>query len=124
MLKNTFSLLLFVSLLSLSACSNFSKTAKGGIIGGSAGGAIGGLIGKKAGNTTAGILIGSAIGGVAGAAIGRYMDKQAAELDQIEGATVERVGEGIKVTFDSGILFDVNQTTLQGEAKANIQNMA
>jgi outer membrane protein OmpA-like peptidoglycan-associated protein len=123
-LKSSIIVMLAISLLSLSGCANWSKTAKGGVIGGSAGGAIGGLIGKKAGNTTAGILIGTAIGGAAGAAIGRYMDKQAAELEQIEGATVERVGEGIKVTFDSGILFDVNQSALQQEARDNIQKMA
>lgn len=124
MLKHSVSLLIIVSLLTVSACSNLSKTAKGGILGGTAGGTIGGLIGKKTGNTTAGILIGTAIGGAAGAAIGRYMDNQAAELEEIDGATVERVGEGIKVTFDSGILFDVNQTTLQSEAKTNIKKMA
>ena len=42
------------------------------------------------------------------------MDKQAAELEQIEGAQVEKVNEGeaIKVTFESGILFATNSSTL------------
>ena len=123
-LKSTLILFLSISLLALSGCANWSKTAKGGILGGTAGGAVGGVIGKKAGNTTAGILIGAAIGGAAGASIGRYMDKQAAELEQIEGATIERVGEGIKVTFDSGILFEVNKSDLQADARSNIENMA
>jgi outer membrane protein OmpA-like peptidoglycan-associated protein len=65
------------------------------------------------------------VGGVAGAYIGNYMDKQAAEIEQdLQGAQVERVGEGIKVTFDSGILFDVNKATLRPEAQANLRDLA
>jgi outer membrane protein OmpA-like peptidoglycan-associated protein len=53
------------------------------------------------------------------------MDKQAEEMQRdIKGAKVERVGEGIKITFDSGILFEVNKYDLQTEAKTNIDNLA
>ena len=59
--------------------------------------------------TAVGAIIGAAIGRTAGALIGRHMDNPAEELRQdLEGATVEREGEGIKITFDSGLLFAVD----------------
>lgn len=121
-------LLLVLSMLVssvFSGCSKWSRTAKGGTIGAGVGGAIGGVIGKKAGSTVAGVIIGAAIGGAAGAAIGRYMDKQAEELRRdLKGAKVERVGEGIHIVFDSGILFDSGSNKLKPEAKRNIEELA
>ena len=65
------------------------------------------------------------MGGTAGALIGRKMDKQAAELRRdLEGAKVERVGEGIKITFASGILFGTNSSSLTPEAAGNIDQLA
>ncbi|MFC2134908.1 OmpA family protein [Bacteroidota bacterium] len=111
--------------LSLNGCSSASNTAKGGAIGAVAGGVLGGLIGKASGNTAAGAIIGAIVGGTAGAAIGNYMDRQAEEMEKdIEGATIERVGEGIKITFDSGILFATNSSILESEAKTNITNLS
>src|SRR5512136_2940398 len=82
-----------------------SKALQGGAIGAAGGGLIGAIIGKQAGNTAAGAIIGAAIGGTAGALIGHNMDKQAEEMKKdLSGAKIERVGEGIKVTFASGIL--------------------
>jgi len=102
-----------------------SKTVRGGAIGAAAGGVIGGIIGNKAGNTAAGVLIGAAIGGTAGALIGNYMDRQAEEMQRdIEGAKIERIGEGIKITFDSGILFATNSSDLQPAAKENIAKLS
>ena len=105
-----------------------SKAVKGGIIGGLggavAGGVAGRLIGGKSG-TAKGAIIGAVVGGTAGALIGRRMDKQAAELRRdLEGATVERVGEGIKITFASGILFATNSAALTPEAAGNMTQMA
>src|SRR5215213_6394758 len=98
-----------------------NKTTKGGLIGAGSGAIVGGVIGKVAGNTAAGAIIGATVGGATGAIIGRRMDKQAEKLDkQVEGATVERVGEGIKLTFDSGILFATNSAELTQAAKDNI----
>lgn len=104
---------------------NATNTTKGGAIGAGAGGAIGGVIGHKSGNTAVGAIIGAAVGGTAGALIGRHMDKQAEELKKdLEGATVERVGEGILITFDSGLLFDVNKSDIQTTTKANLDQLA
>jgi outer membrane protein OmpA-like peptidoglycan-associated protein len=54
------------------------------------------------------------------------MDKQAAELEQIEGAKVEKVnqGEAIKVTFESGILFATNSSTLNSASRSSLDKFA
>jgi len=102
-----------------------NRTTKGAVIGVGTGGAIGGVIGKQSGNTAAGVIIGAAIGGAAGASIGRYMDRQAAELQRdLENVRVERVGEGIKITFNSGILFDTDSTLVRNDAKTNLDQLA
>ena len=102
-----------------------SNAVKGGVIGGASGGVVGGGIGHYAGNTALGAIIGAAVGGTAGALIGNYMDKQAEEMqNDIAGAKIERVGEGIKITFDSGILFAVNSSVLQSQAKLNIDKLS
>ena len=102
-----------------------SNAVKGGVIGGASGGVVGGVIGHYAGNTVLGAIIGAAVGGTAGALIGNYMDKQAEEMqNDISGAKIERVGEGIKITFDSGILFATNSSTLEYQAKSNIDKLA
>lgn len=117
------SLLLISSLCLANIACKTSNAVKGGAIGGAAGGVIGGLISKN--NTATGIIIGSAIGGSAGAIIGNEMDKQAEELRRdLEGAKVERVGEGIKITFDSGILFGVDQATLDSDSQANLLELS
>lgn len=104
---------------------NTSKTLQGGAIGAGAGGAIGGAIGSGSDNTAKGAILGAVIGGTAGALIGNYMDKQAEELEEdLEGADVERVGEGIKITFDSGILFAFDSSNLSGQAEKNITELA
>ncbi len=117
-------LLIFSFLVGTMGCAEWNRTAKGAAIGAGAGGAAGGLIGHATGNTVAGVLIGAAVGGAAGALIGNYMDKQAAEIERdIEGARVERVGEGIKITFDSGILFDVNKANLKNNSKTELTKL-
>ena len=103
----------------------WKRTATGGAIGAGAGGVIGGAIGSRSDNTVVGAIIGAAIGGAAGSAIGLYMDKQAHDIQRdVKGAKVERVGEGIRITFDSGIMFDVNSYQLKEEAKTNIKELS
>jgi outer membrane protein OmpA-like peptidoglycan-associated protein len=107
------------------SCASWKKRDKGALIGAGAGAVVGGVIGDRAGNTVLGAIIGAAVGGAAGAYIGNYMDKQAAEIERdLEGARVERVGEGIRITFGAGILFDVNSSTLRPEAQANLADLA
>ena len=112
-----------VSSLSLAGCA--SKTGTGAVVGTVGGAVIGGGIGAAAGSTTKGVIIGAVIGGTAGAIIGHQMDKQAKELAQnIKGAKVERVGEGIQVTFESGLLYDFDSDVVRPEARTNLRELA
>src|SRR3954470_21052060 len=101
-LKNLLLLIVMGGLL-ISGCKSMNKTQKGAIIGAAGGAAVGAGVGKAAHNTVLGAIIGAAVGGVAGGVIGRQMDKEAKEIAQIPGAEVKRVGEGINVTFESGV---------------------
>jgi outer membrane protein OmpA-like peptidoglycan-associated protein len=112
-----------------SGCKTWSKTAKGGAIGAGSGAVAGAAVGAVAGgsvkSTILGAIIGAAVGGTTGAVIGHYMDKQAAEIQQdVKGAKIERVGEGIRITFDSGILFDIGSYQLKDVAKNNITELS
>ncbi|HET6543962.1 MAG TPA: OmpA family protein [Chryseolinea sp.] len=119
----TMALIIFVAQV-LVGCKA-SNTTKGGAIGAGVGGAIGGVIGHQSDNTVIGAIIGAAVGGTAGALIGRHMDKQAEELkNDLKGATVERVGEGILITFDSGLLFKLDSYDLQQVTRSNLEQLA
>ncbi|NNF39314.1 MAG: OmpA family protein [Gemmatimonadetes bacterium] len=118
-------LVLAVGVLVTSACSGLSNTQRGAAGGATTGAVLGAVIADATGGSTAvGAILGAAVGGAAGAAIGRRMDRQAEELeDELPGAEVERVGEGIQVTFDSGILFDFDSDALRSEARANLADL-
>jgi outer membrane protein OmpA-like peptidoglycan-associated protein len=112
-------------LFGMVGCASMNKTGQGAIIGTAGGAVVGGVVGKLAGNTLLGALIGAAVGGGAGAIIGNYMDKQAAEIRRdLEGARVDRIGEGIKITFESGLLFDVDKSDLRSVSKDNLSKLA
>jgi outer membrane protein OmpA-like peptidoglycan-associated protein len=111
--------------MTLAGCASMSNKQKGAVIGATSGAAVGGIVGKHNGSTAKGAIIGAAVGGAAGAIIGHQMDQQAKELKQnIPGAVVERVGEGIQVTFASGLLFDFDSDAIKGSARENLQNLA
>ncbi len=94
-------------ILSGAGCATMSNSEQGAVIGAVSGALIGSYIGDSSGEAAAGAIIGAAIGGMAGAYIGGYMDRQAAEMRQAVGdADVERLGEGIMVSFDLALLFD------------------
>ena len=114
------------------SCGSMNNTAKGGMIGGGSGAALGAIIGGIAGKgkgAAIGAAIGTAVGGTAGALIGRKMDKKAEEAAKIEGAQVEQITDNnglaaVKVTFDSGILFGFNSSTLSNAAKQSLREFA
>ena len=114
-----------LALGSLSSCASMNAKTKGALIGAGAGALAGGVVGNQTGSTTRGAIIGAVVGGAAGAIIGHQMDQQALELEQnIPGAKVHRVGEGIAVMFDSGLLFDVDSETIKGDARRNLDALA
>ena len=118
-------LLSAVLLVAASTGCSWNNAAKGGAIGAGAGGAAGAVIGHQSGNTAVGAIIGAAVGGATGAIIGNEMDKRAAEMrEDLEGARIERIGEGIKITFDSGLLFDFDKSDLRPQAQTNIASLS
>ena len=114
---------MILALVLLAGCA--TKTQTGAVVGAAGGAAVGGAIGAATGSTAKGAIIGAVVGGAAGAIIGSQMDKQAKELEQnIKGAKVERVGEGIQVTFASGLLYDFDSDVVRPEAKTNLRELA
>lgn len=109
----------------VTGCASLNRTEQGAVIGAGTGGAIGAVIGKQTGSTARGAILGAVLGGAAGAVIGRQMDRQSQELEQsLPGAEVQRVGEGIAVTFESGILFPHNSTQVLPAGQNNLAQLA
>ncbi|MEG9326685.1 OmpA family protein [Salinimicrobium catena] len=111
------------------ATKNASNKQKGAVIGATGGAVIGGVVGNQVGegNTALGAIIGGVVGGAAGAYIGDRMDKQAQRIEEeIPGAEVERVGEGINVTFDetSGVYFATDKYNIEGQSREALNKLA
>jgi outer membrane protein OmpA-like peptidoglycan-associated protein len=107
------------------SCKSLNKTQKGAAVGTAGGAAVGAVIGKATGNTALGAIIGATVGGVTGAVIGRKMDKQAEDIrNEVPGAKVERVGEGIVVEFSDKILFGYDRADLSNSAEQNLNKLA
>ena len=122
--------LLIYSIILLTSCgsANLNKTQKGAGLGAVVGGVLGGVIGNNVGdknNSTLGVILGATIGGVVGGVIGNKMDRNAREIEAaLPGASVERVGEGIKVTLgENSVLFNTNQDRLTSGAKNNLDRI-
>ncbi|MBQ1796746.1 MAG: OmpA family protein [Prevotella sp.] len=118
-----------VCLASCNSWNNMSKTGQGAIIGTGGGAALGTAIGAIAGNTALGAVIGAAVGAGTGAIIGKNMDKTRKEAEAIKNAQVETVKDAnnldaVKVTFNSGILFDTGKSTLSSTAKNSLAELA
>lgn len=118
---------MIVALL-LSSC-NANNTVKGTGVGAGAGAALGAGLGAIIGGGKGaawGAGIGAAVGGGAGAIIGNKMDKQKKELEAMENAKVESINQGqaLKVTFESGILFQTNSSTLSNVAQSSLSMFA
>lgn len=108
-----------------SGIKDLSNTEKGAGAGAGAGAVIGGVIGSTQDDTAKGAIIGAVLGGAAGAVIGQQMDQQAKELEEdLEGAQVARVGEGIQITFDNAILYDFDSAALRPTAQQNLDDLA
>jgi outer membrane protein OmpA-like peptidoglycan-associated protein len=108
-------LLAFIGMTTF-GCATNQKT--GTLVGAGAGAAVGAAVSK---GSIWGVLIGAAVGGAAGNLIGKSMDKQAKELKQaVPTAEVERVGEGINLTFDSSLLFPVGSAEISPGYKQDL----
>jgi len=124
--RSRLAVLLALGAAQLTACQSLdTKKEQGAVIGAAAGGAVGAAVGRANGSTAKGAIFGAAVGGTLGALIGHQMDQAAKKIEQrVAGATVERVGEGIQVTFESGLLFDTDSDRIRSEAANNLRNLA
>jgi len=110
--------------LSSTACA-WSNKSKGAVIGTAGGAAAGAAVGSQTGSTARGAIIGAVVGGATGMIIGNRMDNQAEKLaQQVPGASIQRVGEGLVVTFDSGLLYDFDSSEIRSEAGRNLRSLA
>jgi outer membrane protein OmpA-like peptidoglycan-associated protein len=114
------------TLLIAGACQTLNtKKEQGAVIGATGGAVVGGVIGHATGSTARGAIIGAAVGGAAGAIIGHQMDQKAKEIQaKVPGAIVTREGEGLVVTFASGLLFDFDSERLRAESRRNLDSLA
>ena len=127
--KITVFLVAAVLFVGCEAINNSNKTQRGAVIGAASGDILGAILGNNVGsggNSELGAVIGTAVGGAAGAIIGNQMDRQAKKIEEeIPGAEVKRVDDGIVVTFDekSGVTFAFNKADLTAEAKTLLNKM-
>lgn len=110
------------------SCNN---TGKGAAIGAGGGAVLGGIVGAIAGNTAVGAVIGGAVGAGTGAIIGSRMDKAKKEAEaslqqqaKVETVTDQNGLEAVKVTFDSGLLFQTGKAELSAAAKNSLAKFA
>lgn len=131
-MKNIKSISILMTLTLLFSCNavkNTNKTQRGAGIGAAGGAVIGGIIGNNVGNgnnTALGAILGAVVGGAAGGYIGNRMDKQAERIEEeIPGAEVTRVGEGINVTFneDAGVYFDTSKSNVKGTSATTLDKL-
>jgi len=127
--KSVYVLLCMAMITGCSVTRNANSKQKGAVIGASGGAVIGGIIGNnvgKKGNTALGAIIGAVVGGVAGGYIGDRMDRQAERIEEeIPGAEVTRVGEGINVTFneEAGVYFDTSKSNVKGTSATTLDKL-
>lgn len=125
-------------LILVSSCEStkrMSNQDKGVAVGAAGGAVIGGIIGNnvgKRGNTALGALIGAVVGGAAGGIIGNKMDRQAQQIKtELPGAKVERVEEGINITFDennpdgskAGVYFATNKFNISDNSRLALDKL-
>ncbi|MDT0554821.1 OmpA family protein [Patiriisocius hiemis] len=119
-----------INFTSCEATQNANNKQKGAVIGAAGGAILGAILGNnigKGGNGEVGAVIGGVVGGAAGVIIGNKMDKQAQEIEnEIPGAEVERVDDGIVVTFDenSGVYFDTNKYNINAASQSTLDKLA
>lgn len=113
------------------AYNNTNKAQRGAVVGAAGGALLGAILGNNVGNgqnSELGAVLGTVVGGAAGAVIGHQMDKQAKKIEEeIPGADVKRVDDGIVVTFDEnngGVYFDTNKYNINEKSKQTLDKLA
>ncbi|CAH8282933.1 outer membrane protein OmpA-like peptidoglycan-associated protein [Mariniflexile fucanivorans] len=124
-----FTVAIAISLTNCKSVQNANNKQKGAVIGATGGALLGAILGNnlgKGGNGELGAVIGGVVGGGAGVLIGNKMDKQAQKIEEeIPGAQVERVDDGIVVTFDetSGVYFDTAKYNINAASQTTLNKL-
>lgn len=123
-----FAILLAFTLVNCKSVQNANNKQKGGAIGATGGAILGAIIGNNigGGNAALGAVIGGVVGGGAGVLIGNKMDKQAQQIEEeVPGAQVERVDQGIVVTFEdgSGVYFATNKYNINNPSQTTLKKL-
>jgi len=106
----------------ITGCSTWNKQQKGTAAGAAGGALLGAAVSK---GSIWGVLAGAAVGGLAGNLIGKHMDEQARELEQaVPTASVDRVDEGINMTFDASLAFQINSAEISESYKSDLRAAA
>ena len=120
-----------VLLTGCEAYNNSNKAQRGAVIGAAGGALLGAILGNNVGNgqnSELGAVLGTVVGGAAGAVIGNQMDKQAKKIEEeIPGADVKRVDDGIVVTFDEnngGVYFDTNKYNINNKSRQTLDKLS
>ena len=120
-----------ILLVSCEAYNNTNKAQRGAVIGAAGGALLGAILGNNVGNgqnSELGAVLGTVVGGAAGAVIGNQMDKQAKKIEEeIPGADVKRVDDGIVVTFDEnngGVYFDTNKYNINNKSRQTLDKLS
>jgi outer membrane protein OmpA-like peptidoglycan-associated protein len=132
-MKKNWIVLSVVAALILSACAApATRQEKGALIGMGVGAATGAALGQAIGHNTGATVLGAAagavVGGVAGSMIGDYMDRQERDFQnqmaRMQGASMQRQGNNLAITFKTDVLFDVNSYRLKPGAFDEIDRVA
>ncbi len=123
-------MVVITGLNSCSATQNANNKQNGAVIGAAGGAILGAIIGnntgKKGDGGELGAVIGGVVGGAAGILIGSKMDKQAQKIEEeIPGAKVERIDDGIVITFDenSGVYFNTNKYNINSDSETLLDKL-
>lgn len=126
----TLCMVFLVGITSCEATKNANNKQKGAVIGAAGGAVLGAILGNnigKGGNGEIGAVVGGVVGGAAGVLIGAKMDKNAQKIEEeVPGAKVERVDDGIVITFDgenSGVYFDTNKYNINEASRATLDKL-
>ena len=120
-----FFVLIVIMILLTSCATEKKRTAVGAGVGAVAGAGLGAIIGHQTGHTGAGAAIGAATGALIGGGIGYYLDKQAAELKEIQAIeNVRQERDRLIATMSNSLLFDVDSAIIKTGALDGLTQVA
>jgi outer membrane protein OmpA-like peptidoglycan-associated protein len=116
---------LSIIVLVLAGCASSRRVQEQGTLSPGSRVAVTGVADADRSSTARSAIIDAVTGGVTGSIIGRQMDQQMKEIEQrVPAALVERVGEGMEVTFASELLYDVGADEIRPVGQQNLRDLA